>query len=398
MGGIRANRRPALALRVTGDAVANLPRPGSGPSIVFEDVDDAQALLVVIESAGTRSPRSTRSPAWPNSVWPRSWPSAIASVSSSCRRSTLAMLPRSARPRACGSVASGSGRRRPETPASCASLAERFRVDDPIAVALERGADGIFGLGTEPFVSTLLAACGAVVPLVVRAALEWSSFDYVRQKTRPVCKFRHGEHLGERLAEIEEEYQRVPRSTPLRTAVPVSGAAARGVPRMIRARRGQVVPVVGSDDEHIARTQARDQLERRASKRSDSPRNRPGRSGDRRPCRNRRGSRKSVSPASPASHAPPHPSPHHRSLCGRRDAPACEQVFDFPNRNHALASSGQSIEQRVAEGGRAKSFRFDVRRKSPGPPTNSRASPADSSIDRRELDRPFRRAYSAERG
>ena len=80
----------------------------------------------------------------------------------------------------------------------------RFRVDDPIAVALERGADGIFGLGTEP--ALRLHAFGGLrrrqVPLVVRAALEWSSFDYVRQKTRPVCKFRHGEHLGERLAEI----------------------------------------------------------------------------------------------------------------------------------------------------------------------------------------------------
>ena len=60
--------------------------------IVLEHVDDAQALLVVIEAAGHERRSSTRSPAWPNGVWPRSWPSAMASVSSSCRCSTLAMV------------------------------------------------------------------------------------------------------------------------------------------------------------------------------------------------------------------------------------------------------------------------------------------------------------------
>ena len=94
----------------------------------------------------------TRSPAWPNGVCPRSWPSAIASVSSSCSRSTLAMRARDLRhlervrqPRAV--VIAG---RREEHLRLVLQPAERLAVDDAIAIALERRADRVFGLRPQP--------------------------------------------------------------------------------------------------------------------------------------------------------------------------------------------------------------------------------------------------------
>ena len=52
MLGIGADRHAALPLRVACDAVANFPRQVQARAVVLEDVDDAQALLVVIEAAG----------------------------------------------------------------------------------------------------------------------------------------------------------------------------------------------------------------------------------------------------------------------------------------------------------------------------------------------------------
>ena len=46
-----ADRRAGLSLRVLGDAVAHFPRQVQAAAIVFEQVDDPQALLVVIEAA-----------------------------------------------------------------------------------------------------------------------------------------------------------------------------------------------------------------------------------------------------------------------------------------------------------------------------------------------------------
>src|SRR4030095_6962850 len=48
----RADRHAVLALRMARNAVANLPRQVQPMAIVLEHVDDAQALLVMIESAG----------------------------------------------------------------------------------------------------------------------------------------------------------------------------------------------------------------------------------------------------------------------------------------------------------------------------------------------------------
>ena len=52
MLGIGADRHAALPLRVPRDAVAHFPRQVQPGAIVLEHVDDAEALLVVVEAAG----------------------------------------------------------------------------------------------------------------------------------------------------------------------------------------------------------------------------------------------------------------------------------------------------------------------------------------------------------
>ena len=47
-----ADRRAGLPFRVLGDAVAHFPGEVQAAAVVLEDVDDAQALLVVVEAAG----------------------------------------------------------------------------------------------------------------------------------------------------------------------------------------------------------------------------------------------------------------------------------------------------------------------------------------------------------
>src|SRR6185503_10138568 len=54
--GRHADRRAGLALRVLGDAVAHFPREVESLAVVLELVDDAQALLVVVETAGHQRP------------------------------------------------------------------------------------------------------------------------------------------------------------------------------------------------------------------------------------------------------------------------------------------------------------------------------------------------------
>src|SRR5262249_59093348 len=49
--GRHADRRPGLALRMLRDPVAHLPRQVQPLAVVLEAIDDAQALLVVVEAA-----------------------------------------------------------------------------------------------------------------------------------------------------------------------------------------------------------------------------------------------------------------------------------------------------------------------------------------------------------
>jgi hypothetical protein len=52
LGGWHAHRRPALPLGMVRDAVAHFPREVQSLTVIFEDVDNSQALLIVVESAG----------------------------------------------------------------------------------------------------------------------------------------------------------------------------------------------------------------------------------------------------------------------------------------------------------------------------------------------------------
>ena len=121
----RAARRPAgrACPSSAGRCRRALPRSGSGRcAIVLEHVDDAQALLVVIEAAGherararaRRRGRTACGRGRGRARSPRSAPRAGAAPWRWCARS--------ARPRACASAACGSDRRPARrTPASCAS-------------------------------------------------------------------------------------------------------------------------------------------------------------------------------------------------------------------------------------------------------------------------------------
>ena len=94
------------------------------------------------------SSSSASSPAWPNGGWPMSCPSPIASVRSSFRRSARAT------PRAIPVVSSVCVMPRPEVVAGgvdedlrlALQPPERLRVQDPVAVALERRAQAAFVL------------------------------------------------------------------------------------------------------------------------------------------------------------------------------------------------------------------------------------------------------------
>ena len=105
------------------------------------------------EPSRFRQRSSASSPVWPNGGWPRSWPSAIASVRSSFSRSARATprempghLERVRHPRA-EVVALGGD----EDLRLALQAPERLRVHDAVAVALERRAQrALVGLGPRP--------------------------------------------------------------------------------------------------------------------------------------------------------------------------------------------------------------------------------------------------------
>ena len=115
--------------------------------------EDAQGLGVVVEAAIAASSRacSASSPAWPNGVWPRSWASATASPRSSSSRSVRQMrardlrhLERMGEPRAVViALVIDEDLRLVLQPA------ERRRMDDAVAVALERAARRRLRLGVQ---------------------------------------------------------------------------------------------------------------------------------------------------------------------------------------------------------------------------------------------------------
>ena len=148
--GIGADRHAALALRMAGNAVAHFPRQVQALTVVLEHVDDAQALFVVIEPAGNQIVEDALAGMAERRV--------AEIVAEGNRFGELLVQPehlgdaardlrnlqrvRQARP----VVVAG---RRKEHLRLVLEAAERLAVDDPIAIALKRGADGILGFGAE---------------------------------------------------------------------------------------------------------------------------------------------------------------------------------------------------------------------------------------------------------
>ena len=128
-------------LRVAEDPVAHLGGEVQPAAVVLEHLHHADRLHHVVEAA-RRPPRSrSRSPAWPNGVWPRSWPITIASTSISFSRSARAIeradlrdLERVGEP---GPVVVAP--RREEHLRLPGEAPERLAVDEAVAVALEDG-------------------------------------------------------------------------------------------------------------------------------------------------------------------------------------------------------------------------------------------------------------------
>ena len=141
------DRRPRLPFRMLGDAVAHLPGQVQPAALVLEHVDDAQALLVVVEAAG-HQPIDDPLPG----VTERRVPEIVAERNRlgqllvepedlRDRPRDLRHLERVREPRPI--VIAG---RRKEDLRLVFEPAERLAVDDPVAVALERRPDIVFAL------------------------------------------------------------------------------------------------------------------------------------------------------------------------------------------------------------------------------------------------------------
>ena len=158
MLGIGADRHAALPLRVAGDAVADLPRQIQPRAVVLEDVDDAQALLVVVEAAGNElvddalAGMTERRVAEIVAERDRLGQLLVEPQHLGDAARDLRDLERVRQPRAV--VIAG---RREEHLRLVLQPAERLAVDDAIAIALKRRTDRVLGLGTQP-----AAAVGAL--------------------------------------------------------------------------------------------------------------------------------------------------------------------------------------------------------------------------------------------
>ena len=139
-------RRRQIGPGVAQDAVAHLLGQVEPAAVALEPLDDPQRVLVVAEADAVARRggdwSSACSPMWPNGGWPRSWPSAIASVrsslSASARATVRAMPDRLERVGQPGAVVVALGR--DEDLGLVLEPPERLGVHDPVAVALERRA------------------------------------------------------------------------------------------------------------------------------------------------------------------------------------------------------------------------------------------------------------------
>ena len=141
--------QPVLALGVLGDAVAHLPGEVQAPPVALEHVDDAQALLVVIEPAGDELVQDALAGVPERRV--------TEIVTERNRLGQLFVQPQHLGdgPRDLGHLqrvrearAIVIARGREEDLGLVLQPSERLAVDDAIPIALEAGANRILGLGS----------------------------------------------------------------------------------------------------------------------------------------------------------------------------------------------------------------------------------------------------------
>ena len=279
-------------------------------AIVLEHVDDAQALLVVIEAAGHQLAQhalagvAERRVAEVVAERDRLGQLFVQAQHLGDRARDLRDFERVRQARAV--VIAG---RRKEHLRLVLEAAERLGVDDAIAIALERRPDRIFrlladaalavgalrGLRREDLALPLLRAVRGS-RRVMRAAIIVAARKLVPCASGPTPKFSAS--VWPRSANVA----RVPRSTPALTPRPVH-QHRHVLARMIGARRGRIVAVIGGDHQQIV-VRAASAAGRRAAHRTarGSRRSRACRCDGRRPRRSRPGSRRSArAPASPSA-------------------------------------------------------------------------------------------------
>ena len=228
-------------------------------AVVLEHVDDAQALLVVPEPARAPATSSTRSPAWPNGVWPRSWPSAIdfgqllvQPQHLGDRAGDLRDLERVRQPRAVVVA-----RRREEHLRLVLQPPERLAVDDAVAVVLKRRPHVVFRLRAAAGRATRRSWRPAAPASRARAARAPHGCSTTNRPPGSSCRAPAARRRSWRRASgpRSANVARVPMSTPRAHAR--AGQQHRHVlARMIGARRRRIVAVVGGDDQQVVRRAA----------------------------------------------------------------------------------------------------------------------------------------------
>ena len=124
------------------------------------------------QPSGGKYGDSASSPVWPNGEWPTSWPSAIASASGSLRLSAAGQRARDLGDlhRVRQARDEVVALRVEEDLGLVLQPPERLGVDDPVPVALERGAELVRLLGPLPPTARRRPGGGRAQPLLIRLA------------------------------------------------------------------------------------------------------------------------------------------------------------------------------------------------------------------------------------
>src|SRR5215472_16583618 len=181
--------------------VTDFPGEVQPPAIVLEDVHDAQALLVMLEPAGDERLQHALA---------RVAERRVPEIVPECDRLRQLFV----QPQHLGDAARDLrdlegmresraiviAFRREKDLRLVLQAAERFAVDDSVPIALERGPDRIFRLGTQPSAGAIalggLRRENLVLALLELFANRHLCDQYLPEKARPVCQRANTEDFG----------------------------------------------------------------------------------------------------------------------------------------------------------------------------------------------------------